>query len=262
MSPRLRGAAPLQFQWTVTLVFTAGSCAHAGSRTTSHSAISGTTALSPATSPATVSTTSQFTIPFTQIRGGDLTVSVSVAVAGATLTASSAGLTVVGTNPNLGSLQSAAAQANEAFRKLTRLESGLRQFRTPGCPLFSGDNLGGVGLCQLTSPAPTDDQVWSWRANLAGGVALWNSKEATARGFPNGVRTSAAFTALVAGLQRPARRHGRGPAAQAAGNARAGHALPSPLRFPITRPTNCSARRSAVSSPQNIDGGATALNFE
>jgi len=192
------GAPPPRFQWNVTLVFTAGSCAHAGSRTTSHSPITATTALAPATgSPPVASTTSQFTIPFTQIRGGDLTVSVSVVVGGATLTASSTGLTVVGTNPNLGSLQS-AAPANDAFRRLTRLESGLRQFRSPSCPFFSGDNLGGVGLCQLTSPAPTDDQVWSWQANLAGGIALWNSKESTARGFPGAVRSSAAFTALVA----------------------------------------------------------------
>jgi hypothetical protein len=191
------GTPAPRFQWNVTLVFTAGSCAHAGSRTTSHSPITGTTNLAPATgNPPVASTTSQFAIPFTQIRGGDLTVTVSVVVGGATLTASSTGLTVVGTNPNLGSLQS-AAPANDAFRKLTRLESGLRQFRAPGCPLFSADNLGGAGLCQLTSPAPTDDQVWSWRANLAGGVALWNSKETTARGFAAAVRTSAAFTALV-----------------------------------------------------------------
>jgi hypothetical protein len=192
------GAPPPRFTWNVTLVFTAGSCAHAGSRTTSHSPITATTSLTPPTgNPPVPSATSQFVIPFTEIRGGDLTVSVSVVAGTTTLTASSTGLTVVGTNPNVGSLQS-AAPANAAFRKLTRLESGLKQFRSPPCPLFSGDNLGGVGLCQLTSPAPTDDQVWSWKANLAGGIALWSSKESTARGFAAAVRTSAAFTALVA----------------------------------------------------------------
>ena len=113
------------------------------------------------------------------------------------LTASSSNLTIVGTNPTIGSLQT-AAPANPAFRKLTRLESGLKQFLSPGCPLFSQDNHGGVGLCQLTSPAPTDDQVWSWKANLAGGIALWNSKESTARGVAATVRTSAPYVALVA----------------------------------------------------------------
>jgi hypothetical protein len=175
---------PLQFQWNVTLVFTGANCVHSLGRVIKHD---------PITAATMVNT---FLIPFTQVRGGDLTVSVSVRVGNVNLTARSTGLQIVGTNPTLASLQ-AAAPANDAFRRLTRLESGLRQFRAPGCPLFSEDNLGGVGLCQLTSPAPTDDQVWSWKANLAGGVALWNSKESTARGFPAQVRSSATFKALV-----------------------------------------------------------------
>jgi hypothetical protein len=112
------------------------------------------------------------------------------------LTAQSTGLQIVGTNPTLASLQ-AAAPSNQAFRKLLRLESGLRQFLAPACPLFSADNLGGVGICQLTRPTPTDDQVWSWKANLNGGISLWNDKEAGARGYPAQVRGSAAFQALV-----------------------------------------------------------------
>jgi hypothetical protein len=175
-----------QFYWSATLVFAGGSCAHAMGRTISHSAMSGTT----------VSPTNEFKIPFTQIRGGSLTVRVTVKVGTNSLTAESVGLTIVGTNPSIGSL-GIAAPSNAAFRKLMRLESGLMQFLSPGCPKFSGDNKGGVGLCQLTIPAPTDDQVWSWKANLAGGVALWNSKEATARGFADSVRKSAAFQALV-----------------------------------------------------------------
>src|SRR5258708_5070948 len=88
-----------RFQWNVTLCFTAGSCADAGSRAPPHAAIRATTILARAPgTPPVASTTSQFAIPFTQIRGGDLTVTVSVVVGGATLTASSAGLTVVGTN--------------------------------------------------------------------------------------------------------------------------------------------------------------------
>jgi hypothetical protein len=177
---------PPQFQWSATLVFSGGPCPYSGVRTISHPAMSG----------ATVSPANQFKIPFTQIRGGSLTIRVSVRVGNDTLTAESAGLTVAGTNPNIGSLQ-IAAPANAAFRKLTRLESGLRQFRSPDCPLFSADNMGGVGLCQLTSPAPSDDQVWSWKANLAGGVALWNSKEGAARGFADNVRKGAEFQALV-----------------------------------------------------------------
>src|SRR5216684_2694172 len=82
------GAPPPQFQWNVTLVFTAGSCVHAAGRTTSHSPITAMTTLGPATgNPPVASTTSQFTIPLTQIRGGDLTVKVSVVAGGTQLTA-------------------------------------------------------------------------------------------------------------------------------------------------------------------------------
>jgi hypothetical protein len=175
---------PVQYRWTVTLLFQGTACAHSANRTTSHAPIS------------SVTSTNTFAIPFTQVRGGDLTVTVSVTVNGSTLTASSNGLTIVGTNPTIGSLQSTAPN-NAAFRKLTRLESGLRQFLAPACPLFSQDGLGGVGLCQLTRPAPTDDQVWSWKANLAGGITLWGQKETTARGFPAQVRASTDFQNLV-----------------------------------------------------------------
>jgi hypothetical protein len=174
----------LQYQWNVTLVFKGGSCAHSLNRTISHPPINTTTA------------TNQLAISFSQIRGGDLVVKVTVRVGNSTLTAQSSGLKVVGTNPTVTTL-AATAPNNTTFRKLMRLESGLRQFLTPDCPLFSGDNAGGVGLCQLTSPAPTDDQVWSWKENLKAGVALWNSKESHARGYPDQVRKSSDFQVLV-----------------------------------------------------------------
>ena len=174
----------LQFQWNVTLIFTGANCAHSQNRVIKHAPITATTPVN------------TFPIRFTQIRGGDLSVSVAVRVGTVNLTAKSTGLQIVGTNPTLASLQ-AAAPANPAFRKLMRLESGLRQFLAPGCPKFSGDNYGGVGLCQLTNPPPTDDQVWSWKANLSGGISLWNSNETLARGYPAQVRGGAAYQALV-----------------------------------------------------------------
>jgi hypothetical protein len=174
----------LQFQWSVTVVFNSANCPHAHGRVTKHTPISASTS------------TNAFAIPFTQVRGGDLIVAVSVKVGDATLTAQSSGLTILGTNPSIAALQ-AAAPASDTFRRLTRLESGLRQFLSPSCPLFSGDNLGGVGLCQLTNPTPTDDQVWSWKANLEGGTALWKSKETTARGFAAQMRKNASFQTLV-----------------------------------------------------------------
>jgi len=177
-------APPLQYQWKVTLSFNGQGCAHATQRIIKHDDITQTTA------------TNKFEIPFTQVRGGALTISVSVAVPGSTLADTTKDLLVTGTNPSVGALAGAAA-ANQTFRKLIRVESGLKQFLSDTCPLFSGDGFGGVGLCQLTSPAPTDDQIWSWKENVKGGWALYKQKEAVAKAYPKSVRDGADFKALV-----------------------------------------------------------------
>jgi hypothetical protein len=175
---------PLQYQWKVTLSFNGQGCANATQRIIKHDDITQMT------------TTNKFPIPFTQVRGGSLTISVTVAVAGNTLTASTKDLLVTGTNPSVGAL-ALVAQPNQSFRKLIRVESGLKQFVSDTCPLWSGDGYGGVGLCQLTSPAPTDDQVWSWKENVKGGWALYKQKEASAKAYPKSVRDGADFKALV-----------------------------------------------------------------
>ena len=175
---------PLQYQWKVTLSFNGQGCLFAPSKVIKHDDITQTTP------------TNTFQIQFKQIRGGSLSVAVTVAVAGKMLTASTKNLQVTGTNPSVGVLAIAAA-ANQAFRKLIRVESGLRQFLSDTCPLFSGDGLGGVGLCQLTYPAPTEDQIWSWKENLKGGWALYKQKEAVAKAYPKSVREGTEFKALV-----------------------------------------------------------------
>ena len=175
----------LQYQWKVTLVFDGQGCAHAPQKTVKHDDIAQTTAVN------------TFQIPFKQVRGGALTITVTVTGAGSILTASTKDLLVTGTNPSTGVLAQVAAP-NQAFRKLMRVESpGLLQFLTDTCPRFSEDNYGGVGLCQLTYPAPTDDQIWSWKENVKGGWALYKQKEAAAKGYPKSVRDGADFKALV-----------------------------------------------------------------
>jgi hypothetical protein len=175
---------PLSYQWNVTLVFVGGACAHSLNRRISHPEINATTQ------------TNTFTIPFSQIRGGELTVSVTVRVGNVLVNARSEKLQVVGTNPSTAALMNMVI-TNDAFKKLMRLESGLRQFRTPSCPLFSGDNLGGVGICQITSPPPTDDQVWSWKENLKAGLLFYKAKEVVARAYPRHVRDGQEFKNLV-----------------------------------------------------------------
>lgn len=175
---------PLTYEWKATLVWTGAACLNARGRVIKHPDMTATT------------TTNTFTIPFTQIRGGDLVISVSAKSGTVNLTAQSDKLKVVGTNPSITKLATEVSTIT-AFRKLMRVESGLRQFLGSSCPLFSSDGYGGVGLCQLTSPAPTDDQVWSWKANVAGGLALFVAKQNAARQYPEHVRNSAAFKAQV-----------------------------------------------------------------
>jgi hypothetical protein len=121
----------------------------------------------------------------------------------------------VGTNPRFRDL--AQALPTPGLRALVWRESGGRQFDAPPdggagpCPLFSRDLLGGVGLMQVTRPAPTAEQTWNWRANVAAGVALYREKERVARGYPARVRASARFAALSA--QYAASRRGAGAAA-------------------------------------------------
>jgi hypothetical protein len=60
------------------------------------------------------------------------------------------------------------------FDKLLKHESGFKNFNTQGEPIKSFDN--GYGMCQLTSPSPTLAQMWNWKLNIDGGLALFAQK--------------------------------------------------------------------------------------
>jgi hypothetical protein len=176
-------APPIQYQWKVTLIFNGQKCLHATQRIVKHDDITKFT-----THPI-----SKLNLQFTQVRGGALTISVKVPIPGGSiLTDTTKNLVVTGTNPSVASLAAFATfiQANQAFRKLMRVESaGLKQFLSDTCPLFSEDNKCGVGLCQLTKdPIPTDDQFWSWKENVRGGWDLYKKKEKEARNHMKNVR--------------------------------------------------------------------------
>lgn len=182
-------AAPTQWQWKVSLVFDGTSCRHSLNRRIEHPTINSSTV------------TNALVIPFTQVRGGDLTIEVSARTGNSVVTARSQGLKVIGTNPSTSAI-SKTAILTDAFKRLMRHESGLQQFRPAHCPYFSRDNLGGVGLCQITNPRPTDDQVWSWKENLKRGLQLYREKEAIAKAYPRLVRESQQFKDLVADYNR------------------------------------------------------------
>lgn len=87
---------------------------------------------------------------------------------------------IVGTNPSeLGVKQYLAATPNSAgFDKIIAHESKFKHFGTNKEPIKTFDN--GYGLCQLTTPAPTYEQVWNWQLNVDGGLALFETKRQAA----------------------------------------------------------------------------------
>lgn len=54
-------------------------------------------------------------------------------------------------------------------------ESRFKQFDNTSLPLFGPPN--GFGVMQLDNPRPTARQLWDWRQNIAGGVALFQQKK-------------------------------------------------------------------------------------
>ncbi len=191
------------YNWTVSIVFDATKCPHgrpSNSATTSFSAVTGTP---------------DFTPQFPAIRGGDLQIQVNVSSGGQALSASTTGLKIGGTNPSLDDLRNALPE--EPLRRMVRQESGGRQFIAPAdagqglCPLFSADNLGGVGLLQVTNPAPTQDEIWNWRANVAAARRLWSQKVAAAQRFPQACSGCGTFQQLVSALNQARAASGLGP---------------------------------------------------
>ncbi|MFZ0293642.1 MAG: hypothetical protein WAL52_08560 [Candidatus Sulfotelmatobacter sp.] len=140
-------------------------------------------------------------IAFPHVRGGNLTITVSDDLETGYYEKISKGLKIRGVNPAQQEINAACGVV--ALQKICCQESGRRQFDAVAetgvadCPLFSGDGLGGVGLMQITNPAPTDDDHWDWRANLSRGAQIFNSKRAAARQYPGEVRGSAEFRELV-----------------------------------------------------------------
>lgn len=103
--------------------------------------------------------------------GGTLTVRVEANNAEATIT-----VKIKGTNPSSSEVtQYLATKANSAgFGKIIEHETKFKHFNTSNEPIKSFDN--GYGMCQLTTPTSTFDQVWSWKLNIDGGLELFDQK--------------------------------------------------------------------------------------
>ncbi len=188
----LRGAKdsdpkPSSWEWNVSLVMQPGGAPYSVGRSTAHTPIRETT-FSP-----------EFLIPFRAVRGGLLTVKCSTTYGNRRLSAFKAA-EIRGTNPSEVTLR--AAGASEVLILIMKQETQLRQFRTgavrQGYPLFSADGLGGVGIGQVTHPRPTDEEIWSWKANLARAQTLYQEKRRMAIKYLDAYPQSAQFKRLVA----------------------------------------------------------------
>ncbi len=107
--------------------------------------------------------------------GGTLTV-----VAAAGKESVSITVKVKGTNPSATEVNTylGTKQNAEGFDKLLEHESHFRNFNAQGEPVKSFDN--GYGMCQLTAPPPGFEQVWNWKQNVDGGLALFATKRGDA----------------------------------------------------------------------------------
>jgi hypothetical protein len=90
---------------------------------------------------------------------------------------------IIGTNPSSAAILAflAAQPDSRGFDAILQHESGMKHFNAQGDPIKSFDN--GFGICQLTSPAPTYEQVWNWKLNIVGGLALFATKRASANAY-------------------------------------------------------------------------------
>ena len=110
-----------------------------------------------------------------------------------------------GTNPSENAAETEIGNNPFYAKAIARHESGTQNNRTylqfnevgtlgpdyltnlKRTPNRSSDKKG-WGIYQLTKPVPSRDQVWSWKANVAGGKALMNSNLAEAPAYFQAVR--------------------------------------------------------------------------
>jgi hypothetical protein len=121
----------------------------------------------------------KWTVNLAKVIGGRLVVEV---VAGTETFKRS--VQIKGKNPAADSVkQFVATIANaDGFERLLEQESRFKNFiAADGHPIVAFDK--GYGMTQMTNPAPTYEQVWSWKENINAGVRLYQSKQKEAKTY-------------------------------------------------------------------------------
>lgn len=121
--------------------------------------------------------------------GGTLTVTAkaeAAAVGGRggspTRVSASTSVKIIGTNPSSAEANAylATKPDSKGFDKILQQEAKFMNFKHDE-PIKSFDN--GYGMCQLTTPRPKFEQVWNWKLNIDGGLALFAQKRALALAY-------------------------------------------------------------------------------
>lgn len=107
--------------------------------------------------------------------GGTLTVNVMAGAASASIT-----VKIRGTNPTAADAKAylSTKPGSDGFDKIMEHETRFKHFNAQFEPMKSFDN--GYGMCQLTTPVPSFEQVWNWKLNIDGGLFLFAAKRAEA----------------------------------------------------------------------------------
>jgi len=107
--------------------------------------------------------------------GGTLTVRAQAGAESANIA-----VTIAGTNPSPAEVSAYLATLADSagFDKIIAHETRYQHFTSRNEPVRSFDS--GYGMCQLTTPAPTFEQAWNWKANVDGGLKLFAQKRASA----------------------------------------------------------------------------------
>lgn len=114
-----------------------------------------------------------------KVIGGKLTVEVK---AGSEIFRRS--VVIKGTNPKQGDVEALLATLSDTdgFERILAQESHFKNFiDADGQPIVAFDQ--GYGMTQMTSPAPTYEQTWNWKANVRGGVGLYQQKQKAAKAY-------------------------------------------------------------------------------
>lgn len=194
---RLRGGpANVQVSWRARIEFDPSNYPHGPSRSDLN-----------IETPETVLPISQEYNPqFSAIRGGALTITATI-VGNASLNCSTTGLEIIGDNPSVTEIEAALpSQYRGVLSLIARHESSWQQFLN-GYPYWSRDDLGGVGLFQITritergrDRGPNASEVWNWRLNLQAAVNKFSAVTDIAGRYWKAINKSRAFSSLKQGF--------------------------------------------------------------